>query len=87
MEEILLNPIYALGLYYQHIDLICEWFYVFLYGLATTDEEELATVNLELLYSRFLEYLGEHICPYILIEQKIIEVNQFMAVLKKRWVT
>ncbi|CAH8771836.1 restriction endonuclease [Paenibacillus dendritiformis] len=83
VEEILLNPIYAFGLHYQHIDLICEWFYVFLYGLATTDEEELETVNLELLYSRFLEYLGEHICPYILIEQKIIEVDQFIEVLKK----
>lgn len=30
VEEILLNPIYAFGYYYQHIDLIYEWFYVFL---------------------------------------------------------
>ncbi|MGZ7443023.1 restriction endonuclease [Paenibacillus sp. TH7-28] len=83
VEEILLNPIYAFGYDYQHIDLICEWFYVFLYGLATIDEEELATINLEFLYRRFCEFLGKHICSYIIIEQKIIEVDQFIVVLKK----
>jgi hypothetical protein len=82
VEEILLNPIYAFGYYYQYIDLVCEWFYVFLYGLATTDVNELATVDLEILYRGFCDYIGKHICPYILIKDTLIEVNQFMAALK-----
>ncbi|TCL53610.1 restriction endonuclease [Hydrogenispora ethanolica] len=82
VEEILLNPVYAFGYYYQHIDLVCEWFYVFLYGLATIDENELATVDLEILYQHFCDYIGKHICPYILIKNKIIEMNKFIAVLK-----
>ncbi|MEG6513793.1 restriction endonuclease [Desulforamulus ruminis] len=82
VEEILLNPIYSFGYYYQDIDLVCEWFYVFLYGLATVDEEVLATVDLKSLYQSFCDYIGKHICPYTLIEEKILEVNQFIAVLK-----
>ncbi|MEK3915914.1 restriction endonuclease [Paenibacillus sp. FSL H7-0331] len=84
VEEILLNPIYAFGYYYEHIDLISEWFYVLLYELATTDENKLEGVNLEHVYRRFCEYLGKHICPYTLIEQKIIEINQFIQVLEKK---
>lgn len=83
VEEILLNPIYAFGYYYQHINLIYEWFYVFLYGLASIDEEELITIDFEILFCCFCEFLGKHICPFILIEQKTIEVDQFIAVLKK----
>ncbi|MEA4849271.1 MAG: hypothetical protein VB106_18720 [Clostridiaceae bacterium] len=79
--EILLNPIYAFGYYYQHLDLICEWFYAFLYGLATVNKDRLTNVNIELLYRRFCDYIGKHICPYILIEQKIIEVDQFIKTL------
>lgn len=82
VEEILLNPIYSFGYYYQYIDLVCEWFYVFLYALATTDEEELSNVNLELLYRHFCEYLGQNICPYTVIEEKIIEVSRFIEVFK-----
>lgn len=82
VEEILLNP-YTFGYYYQHIDLICEWLYVFLYGLATINEELLDNVDLELLYRRFCKYIGEHVCPYILIDQKISDVNQFIEILIK----
>lgn len=84
VEEILFNPVYAFGYYYQHIDLVCEWFYVFLYGLATTDENRLATVDLEILYRGFCDYIGKHICPYILIKNALIEVNQFVIVLKTK---
>ncbi|WP_338554630.1 restriction endonuclease [Paenibacillus sp. KS-LC4] len=84
IEEILLNPIYAYGYYYQHIDLICEWFYVFLYSLVTINEEELKNIKLEILYRDYCEYLGRHICPYKLIEQKNIEVNQSIAVFNKK---
>ena len=42
----------------------------------------LATVDLKSLYQSFCDYIGKHICPYTLIEEKILEVNQFIAVLK-----
>lgn len=84
VEEIFLNPIYAFGYYYEHIDLISEWFYVFFYGLVTTDRDKLEGVKLKHLYQRFCEYLGKQICPYTLIEQKIIEINQFIHVLEKK---
>ncbi|MHB8077206.1 restriction endonuclease [Desulfosporosinus fructosivorans] len=81
-EEILLNLIYAFGYYFQHIDLVCEWFYVFLYLLALGDEEKVATVNLETLYRRFGDYIGKNICPYIRIKEKIITVDLFIEALK-----
>lgn len=64
VEEILLNPIYAFGYYYQHIDLVYEWFYVFLYSLAIANDEDLAAVDFERLYRRFCDYIGKHICPH-----------------------
>ena len=76
--EVLLNPIYAFGYYYQHLDLICEWFYVFLYGLTTVNKDRLTNVDIEFVYRRFCGYIGKHICPYILIESQIIEVDQFI---------
>lgn len=79
VEEILMNPAYAFGYHYQHLDLVCEWFYVFLYGLATMDEDRLADVALELLYQRFCDYIGKNICPYIKIKKKIIKVSLFIA--------
>lgn len=82
VEEILLNPIYAFGYYYQHTDLVCEWFYVFLYALATIDEKSLTAIDFERLYRRFCDYIGKHICPYTPIQEKIIKVDQFVAVLK-----
>ncbi|OXS60880.1 hypothetical protein B1A99_04920 [Cohnella sp. CIP 111063] len=84
VEEILLNPVYAFGYYFNNIDLISEWIYVFLYALATMDDEDLATIDLGHLYCRYCEYLGKHICPFSLIKPRIIEVNLFVSGLKKR---
>jgi hypothetical protein len=84
VEEMLLNPIYAFGYYYEHIDLVSEWLYVFFYVLATIDKDKLEGVKLEYLYQSFCEYLGENICLYSLIEQKIIEINKFIQLLENK---
>lgn len=81
VEEILLNPIYGFGLYFEYIDVFSEWFYVFLYGMATIDDMELESVNARLLYRKFLKYIGENICSYEIIEQKIIEEDEAVAIL------
>lgn len=83
IEEILLNPLYAFGYYFQHMDLVSEWFYVFLYVLGTIDESELQNVDFEFLYRRFCKYISKHICPYIHVKDTIIEMNQFILVLKR----
>ncbi len=84
VEEILLNPIYAFGYYFNNIDLISEWIYVFLYVLATTDDNDLATIDLGHLYRRYCKYLGKYVSPFILIKPRIIEVNLFVSVLKRK---
>jgi hypothetical protein len=83
VEETLLDPVYTLGYAYPHPDLVGEWLYVFFYALATMDEERVADVDLELLYRRFCDYLGDHICPYIPVEETILEVNVWKQWLKK----
>lgn len=83
VEEILLNPVYTLGYHYLHPDLVSEWLYVFFYALATMDEDRLADVDLELLYQRFCDYLGNHICPYIPGQETIVDVNVWKLWLKK----
>lgn len=82
IEEIILNPIYAFGYYFQHMDLISEWFYVFLYALVTMDESELENNDFESLYQRFCKYISKHICPYVPVKDTIIEMNQFILMLK-----
>lgn len=82
-EEILLNPIYAFGYYFEHIDLVSEWFYVFLYVLVTMDENELLNIDFESLYQHFCEYISKHICPYRFVEDKIIDMSMFILVLKR----
>ena len=83
IEEILLNPIYAFGYYFQHMDLVSEWFYVFLYVLATIDESELQNIDFEFLYRRFCKYISKHICPYMHVKDTIIEISMFILVLKR----
>ncbi|PQP81064.1 hypothetical protein C0Q44_21715 [Paenibacillus sp. PCH8] len=82
VEEILLNPIYSFGFYYEHSDLVCEWFYVFLYVLATLEEDKLKRIDFELLYRNFYDYIAENICPYIQIEQRIITISDYVKVLR-----
>ncbi|WP_019849930.1 restriction endonuclease [Desulfitobacterium sp. PCE1] len=83
VEEILLDPVYTLGYHYPYPDLVGEWLYVFFYALATMDEDRLTDVDLELLYQRFCDYLGNHICPYIPVGETILDVNEWKLWLKK----
>ncbi|MFC6653329.1 hypothetical protein [Paenibacillus rhizoplanae] len=81
IEEIALNPTYGFGVYFDNIELFSEWFYVFLYAMATIDDKELDPMNVRLLYGKFLEYIGKNICPYEVIKQKIIEEEEALEVL------
>lgn len=61
VQSVLLNPIYAYGLWFYPNDLCEQWHKVFLYICAIT-QKEWTPAEITEVYERFLAFLQEHIC-------------------------
>lgn len=70
IEEIMLNPVYFLGRHYEPYDVFLDWQYVFLYAIVSLNLDNEYDDNLlfQIYKDKFLDFVEEHICEYILAE-------------------
>lgn len=82
IQNILYNPVYCFGYYFEPIINLYDWFDVYLYILAMLDPDINNIEKLKKSYFDFLNFISEHICDKIYCKNTIIDEDTFFAALK-----
>ena len=81
VESILLNPIYAFGIWYTPNDICIEWHKVFLYVCALI-RKEWSICSIKKIYASFLDFLGNNICMMQEAPPMISEEKYYLTLLQ-----
>lgn len=81
VQNILMNPVYGLGRYFEPIELFLSWEKVFFYVLAISDVK-FNINNIEKIYNKFLDFISTEVCVEIPVQTTISKSMFYEVILK-----